>query len=86
MPIQLTQRSRAVLWLLVRLVRFAGVSYVAVESLLLKPSREKWFDGVEDTGLAVWFRVCWGLRWLPVVNRSQMPLPRGGQLIAHRLS
>jgi hypothetical protein len=57
MPIRLTQRSRAVLWLLVRLVVFAGVTYVAVESLLLKPSREKLFDGVEDTGLAVWFRV-----------------------------
>src|SRR5687768_13006814 len=46
MPIQLTQRSRAVLWLLVRLVVFAAVTYVAVESLLLKPSREKLFDGV----------------------------------------
>jgi hypothetical protein len=56
MPIQLTQRSRAVLWLLLRLVVFAGATYWAVEWLLLKPTRERLFDGVEDTGLAVWFR------------------------------
>lgn len=56
-PQNFTPRSGAILWLLLRLVVFAGVTYLAVEWLLLKPSREKLFDGVEDTGLAVWFRV-----------------------------
>ena len=53
---RLSPQTRAGLWLVLRLVIFAGVTYAAAQWFLLAPTKETLFDSVQDTGLAVVFR------------------------------
>jgi len=55
MIIRSSPRLRAALWMTLRLALFAGIFWLAVDFLLLRQTREKEFDRVEDTGLLIWF-------------------------------
>lgn len=56
MPSCKTSRRRTVVFLLLRLLIFGGVTYLAVVGLLLRPPRVEQFSVVEQTGLSTKFR------------------------------
>lgn len=56
MPMQLNPRTRAILFLVLRLAVFAGVSWLAVKWLVLQQVKEEEFELVQEAGLGIRFR------------------------------
>lgn len=52
----LNQRTRAILFLVLRLAVFAGVSWLAVKWLVLQQVKEEEFELVQEVGLGIRFR------------------------------